>query len=100
MKLGVPVVLLLSNGKEWDSKARVTEWSSIVQGLGPNKTILDRTPQLVDWAHAAGMTVIPYTFRAAAPGRFPDVKAEMDFVLYTLGVDGVFTDNPDLFPRR
>jgi glycerophosphoryl diester phosphodiesterase len=100
MKIGVPVVLLLSNGKGWDSKSRVDEWSGVVQGFGPNKSILDATPQLVEWAHAAKMTVIPYTFRSSSPGRFPDVKAEMDHFLYTLGVDGLFTDNPDLFPRR
>jgi glycerophosphoryl diester phosphodiesterase len=92
--------LLLSNGKGWESAARVTEWKGIVQGLGPNKTILERTPQLVEWAHAAGMTVVPYTFRSSAPGRFASVKEEMDHFLYSIGVDGLFTDNPDLFPRR
>jgi glycerophosphoryl diester phosphodiesterase len=100
MKIGVPVVLLLSNGKGWEAAARVTEWKGIVQGLGPNKTILERTPQLVEWAHAAGMTVVPYTFRSSAPGRFASVKEEMDHFLYSIGVDGLFTDNPDLFPRR
>jgi glycerophosphoryl diester phosphodiesterase len=28
------------------------------------------------------------------------VSAEMEYFLYTLGVDGLFTDNPDRFPRR
>jgi glycerophosphoryl diester phosphodiesterase len=31
---------------------------------------------------------------------FPNVKAEMEHFLYTLGVDALFTDNPDQFPRR
>lgn len=100
MKIGVPVVLLLSNGKGWDSAAKVREWKSFVQGLGPNKSILDTIPKLVEWAHAEGMTVVPYTFRSANTGRHPTVRAEMDHFLYTLGVDGVFTDNPDQFPRR
>jgi glycerophosphoryl diester phosphodiesterase len=100
MKIGVPVVLLLSNGKGWDSAAKVKEWKSFVQGLGPNKSILDTIPKLVEWAHAEGMTVVPYTFRSANTGRHPTVRAEMDHFLYTLGVDGVFTDNPDQFPRR
>lgn len=52
------------------------------------------------WAHAAGMMVIPYTFRAADHPGFPSVTAEMEQYLYTLGVDGLFTDNPDQFPRR
>ena len=51
-------------------------------------------------AHAAGLTVTPYTFRSADTGTFPSVKAEMEHYLYTLGVDALFTDNPDQFPRR
>jgi glycerophosphoryl diester phosphodiesterase len=100
IKIGVPVVLLLSNGKGWESPARVKEWQSLVQGLGPNKSILDANPKLVEWAHAAGMTVIPYTFRAANTGKHASVTAEMGHFLYTLGVDGLFTDNPDQFPRK
>jgi glycerophosphoryl diester phosphodiesterase len=43
---------------------------------------------------------VPYTFRSANAGNYPNVKAEMEHFLYALGVDGLFTDNPDLFPRR
>jgi glycerophosphoryl diester phosphodiesterase len=100
MKIGVPVVLLISNGKGWESPARLKEWKGQIQGLGPSKTILESNPDLVKWAHAEGMTVVPYTFRSANVGKYPSVKAEMEYFLYTLGVDGVFTDNPDLFPRR
>ena len=43
----------------------------------------------------------PYTFRSAHARRFPSrSKAEMEHYLYTLGVDALFTDNPDQFPRR
>lgn len=100
MKIGVPVVLLLSDGKGWDSAAKVKEWKAFVQGLGPAKAIVESNPHLVQWAHAEGMRVIPYTFRSSNPGKYPTVKAEMDYFLYTLGVDGLFTDNPDQFPRR
>jgi glycerophosphoryl diester phosphodiesterase len=100
MKIGVPVVLLLSNGEGWDSPSKVKAWKSFVQSLGPNKAILEKTPKLVEWAHAEGMTVIPYTFRSSSTGKYPSVDAEMDHFLYTLGVDGLFTDNPDRFPRR
>jgi glycerophosphoryl diester phosphodiesterase len=100
MKIGVPIVLLLNSGKGWESAAKVKEWKPFVQGLGPAKAIVDANPDLVKWAHAEGMTVVPYTFRSSGPGRFPNVKAEMEHFLYTLGVDGVFTDNPDQFPRR
>ena len=100
MKIGVPVVLLLSNGQGWESPARVKEWKAYVRGLGPNKAIVADNPEFVAWAHAEGLTVVPYTFRAANTGRFADVAAEMNYFLYTLGVDGLFTDNPDRFPRR
>lgn len=100
MRIGVPVVLLLSNGKGWDSPAAVKAWRPFVQGLGPAKAIIQSNPQLVTWARAEGMMVIPYTFRAANTGTFPSVAAEMEHFLYTLGVDGLFTDNPDRFPRK
>ena len=40
------------------------------------------------------------TFRAAATPGYANVTAEMEHFLYTLGVDALFTDNPDKFPRR
>ncbi|MGQ0735791.1 MAG: glycerophosphodiester phosphodiesterase family protein [Acidobacteriota bacterium] len=100
MRIGVPVVLLVSNGAGWDNPGRIREWSALVQGLGPAKAIVEANPQMVEWAHSAGMTVVPYTFRASNTGRHASVTAEMEHFLYTLGVDGVFTDNPDRFPRR
>jgi glycerophosphoryl diester phosphodiesterase len=100
MKIGVPVVLLISAGDGWDSAAAVKAWKPFVQGFGPAKAIVARNPDFVKWAHAEGMSVVPYTFRASNPGRHANVKAEMDHFLYTLGVDGLFTDNPDQFPRR
>lgn len=99
MKIGVPVVLLIGSPGGWDS-ARVAQWTGVVQGFGPNKGLLLKTPDFVTWAHAQGQTVVPYTFRAAETGTYTSVKAEMEHFLYTLGVDGVFTDNPDQFPRR
>lgn len=100
MKIGVPVVLLVGAAPGWDSPAKVNEWKAIVQGLGPAKDILLKNPNLVKWAHDAGLSVTPYTFREKDAGKFPSVTAEMEHYLYTLGVDALFTDNPDKFPRR
>jgi glycerophosphoryl diester phosphodiesterase len=99
MKIGVPIVLLIGNGAGWDA-ARIDRWKGVVEGFGPAKGIVLKNPQFVAQAHAAGLTVTPYTFRSADPRPFPSVKAEMEHYLYTLGVDAVFTDNPDQFPRR
>jgi glycerophosphoryl diester phosphodiesterase len=100
MKIGVPVVLLIGTAPGWDSRAKVNEWKSIVQGLGPSKDVLVKIPDLVKWAHDAGLTVTPYTFRSRDVKGYADVTAEMSHYLYTLGVDALFTDNPDKFPRR
>ena len=65
-------------------------------GIGPAKTMLERQPELIGWAHDAGLTVHPYTFRAdQVPGRYDSHEAELRRFLFDLGVDGVFTDFPD-----
>ena len=83
-----------------DTEAEVKEIARWATGLGPNKMILDRKREIVGWAHAASMTVTPWTFREKDPAKFPALREEMATFLYTLGVDALFTDNPDQFPRR
>jgi glycerophosphoryl diester phosphodiesterase len=103
MKVRLPIVRLIyaRDAALWDNRAMVVEAKKIgATGLGPSKVVLDRNPQLVEWAHAEGMEVTAYTFRADNPGKFPNVRAEMEYYLYTLGVDGLFTNNPDQFPRK
>lgn len=67
-------------------------------GIGPNRLFIDRDPQIVEAAHAAGLTVVPYTFRQAG-GTREAVAADMRRFVEVFNVDGLFTDNPDLFPR-
>lgn len=100
IRVGVPVVLLIGNAAGWDSADRVQAWKGVVQGFGPSKQLVLGQPDFVRWAQREGLTVTPYTFRSADTGRFASVKEEMEHFLYTLGVDGLFTDNPDQFPRR
>ena len=69
-------------------------------GIGPSKELIHNNPDLVKWAHAVGLSVTVYTFRQSDKTGFTTVKDEMDYFLNTLGVDAVFTDNPDLFPSR
>ena len=58
-----------------------------------------RFTALVANAHAAGLQVHPYTFRRD-PGRVPDYAGDferlLEIFLVDAGVDGVFTDFPDL----
>jgi glycerophosphoryl diester phosphodiesterase len=102
MKIGVPVVLLLDTAKGFETAGQIKAWKGIVQGFGPAKNIVLRNPDFVKWAHAEGMSVTPYTFRAsdAAKSGFKDVAEEMSHYLYTFDVDALFTDNPDKFPRK
>ena len=103
MKLGLPVVYLIyaSDADDWGSRERITAARAAgATGLGPAKAIVLKHPSLVKTAHELGLTVTPYTFRSSNTGKFATVKDEMAHFLYDLGVDAVFTDNPDQFPRR
>jgi glycerophosphoryl diester phosphodiesterase len=102
MKIGVPVVLLLSDDEGFKTAAQIKAWKGIVQGFGPAKNIIWTNPDFVKWAHADGMSVTPYTFRASdtAKAGFKEVSEEMAYYLYKFDVDALFTDNPDKFPRR
>lgn len=97
----VPRILLFDarGAERWSSDAGLDAIAAFATGIGPAKTLLERDATLVRRAHARKLTVIPYTFRSAAIGRFPSVRDEMAHFLTTLGVDGLFTDNPDQFPR-
>ena len=92
------------------------EISEYADGVGPAKNqIVPRTSTntlgtpttLVADAQAAGLLVHPYTFRAentflplelrspAGPAAYGNLFSELE-QFFGLGVDGVFTDNPDI----
>jgi glycerophosphoryl diester phosphodiesterase len=85
--------------EEWLTDEGLKKASRFATGIGPSKLLVDKDPTLVPRAKAVGLTVIPYTFRSSATGRFASVREEMAHFLEIVGVDGLFTDNPDLFPR-
>jgi glycerophosphoryl diester phosphodiesterase len=93
-------LVLLINGEmrtRWLTSAGLAAAKKFASGIGPAKALLDMG--LIREAHALGLTVTPYTFRSANTGSFKTVSEEMSYYLYQLGVDALFTDNPDLFPR-
>jgi glycerophosphoryl diester phosphodiesterase len=98
----VPVVLLIEpeDAPRWSSGERFAAAATYAAGIGPGKAMLDDRPQMVGWAHDAGLRVTPWTFRASSPGRFESVRAEMAYYLAELDVDGVITDNPDQRPHE
>jgi glycerophosphoryl diester phosphodiesterase len=124
-RLQVPLVFLTSAAgtpfndprtyADYLTPAGLKELSAFVDGIGPEKSqIIPRkadgtlgTPtSLVADAHAAGLKVIPYTFRnenqflpaelrvGADPTAYGKAIDEQVTFLRT-GIDGLFTDNPD-----
>lgn len=95
----LPLVLLINEQmrSRWLTVAGLTEAKQFASGIGPAKALLDK--DIVTRAHDLGLSVTPYTFRLRDMGRFKTLPEEMSHYLYDLGVDALFTDNPDLFPR-
>jgi glycerophosphoryl diester phosphodiesterase len=84
----------------WLTDEGLKKVRQFADGLGPAKALLLADPTLASRAHGAGLTLTPYTFRSAGQPAGKTVKEEMSEFLYTIGVDALFTDNPDQFPRR
>ena len=92
--------LFLTEKDDDVTEARIREVATFATSIGPNKGVIARNPEMVKRAHDARLTVTSWTFRAREQTTFPSVRAEMEHFLYTLGIDALFTDNPDQFPRR
>jgi glycerophosphoryl diester phosphodiesterase len=95
----IPRVFLTSRDEDV-TEARIRELAKFSTGIAPEKFVIARHPEIIARAHAAGLTVTSWTFRADEKTSFPSVRDEMSHFLYTLGIDALFTNNPDLFPRR
>ena len=96
----VPRVFLTSKDEDV-TEARIRELAKFATGIAPEKTVIAKHPEMVARAHAAGLTVTSWTFRSDDKDmKYPSVKAEMSHFLYDLGIDALFTNNPDQFPRR
>ena len=95
----IPRVFLTSNDDDV-SEARLRALARFSTGIAPEKFVIARHPDMVARAHAAGLTVTSWTFRSDEKTEYPDVAAEMAHFLYDLGIDALFTNNPDRFPRR
>jgi glycerophosphoryl diester phosphodiesterase len=100
----LPLTFLVSDldadGARWLTDAGLKQVRQFADGLGPAKALLLKDPTLAPRAHSAGLTLTPYTFRSAGTPSGKTVREEMADFLYRIGVDALFTDNPDQFPRR
>ncbi|MFD5230524.1 glycerophosphodiester phosphodiesterase family protein [Streptomyces qaidamensis] len=92
--------------EEMTTPAGLAEIAAYADWIGPDKASLVGTSLVAD-AHAAGLRIGPYTFRAenqflperfrhgSGPNDFGDAFAEYA-LYYRMGVDAVVTDFPDL----
>ena len=79
----LPLHLLFgpADAARWTSDDGLTRARSFATGLSPDKQVVRQDATLVARAHALGLLVTPYTFRASAHAGFVDVTAEMrDFL--------------------
>jgi len=93
----IPVALLVEPD-DWTllrDREHVAAIARFANGLGPGKAIVGDRPEVVEWAHDAGLRVTPWTFRTSAIGNFGTVAAEIEHYLDDLHVDAVITDHPD-----
>jgi glycerophosphoryl diester phosphodiesterase len=122
----LPLIQLLeAGGQPWDFRtmgdlrtyqdlatpAGLAEIAAYADGIGPDKRmIVPRGPDgrlapptsLVADAHAAGLRVHPWTFRADAAFLAPEYGGDGEQEIrqfFQLGVDGLFSDFPDLAVR-
>ena len=64
--------------------------------LSPHKSRIESNPELVDFAHEAGLKVTPYTFRKDdLPEKYKTLEDELYQFYYVYNVDGLFTDFAD-----
>ncbi len=109
MNMNVPLVQLLGTGPRYQEAVTPEGMASIASyanGIGPSMDLVvapDSAPSkpeitdLVQRAHGLGLVVHPYTFRRdSLPVYAADYDELLEIFLKDIGVDGVFTDFPDL----
>ena len=97
----IPTIMLVAGGaaaKGMLTEKGLDEVARFADGIGPSKNLIEANPEIVKWAHDRGLKVHPYTFRV---DQYPERKydsydAELEQFFRHYGVDGLFTDFPDV----
>lgn len=93
-----PMLQLSSASTVWTPE-KLDEVKNHATAIGPNKDAI--TAEVVKAAHAKGLQVVGWTYnKKSLSSGFASIRAEIEHAIYDLGVDGLFTDNPDQFVRR
>lgn len=94
-----------SSGEAWFTAAGMAELAKVADGIGPelsaivsgNSKASRKVTDFVKHAHAAKLTVHPYTLRADDLPKFADSMDDaLDVLVNQAKLDGFFTDFPDL----
>lgn len=95
----LPQVMLVGREEEAErflTQEGLQDVATFADGIGPNKDLIRANPAIVEWAHALGLKVHPYTLRADdLPEGMASHEQEIALYFRELDVDGMFTDFPD-----
>ena len=98
-----PLVQLISDRSMQDALVTdegLDEIAAYAQGIGPHKSRIEADPTLVERAHARGLVVHPYTFRAdVTPDKYASMEDELRVFLSEYNIDGGFVDHTDIMKR-
>ena len=96
------LVQLIGRGQEsLLSEPGLAEVASYASGVGPAIPLLVEDPSRGRAARDHGLELHPYTVSAdRLPEGHEDAGTYMRYLFHDLRATGVFTDNPDLFPRH
>ena len=99
IKSDLPLVLLVSRHElqaEFRTEDGLKTAAAYVNGVGPDKNIIEANPDYVQWAHKAGLVVHPYTIRDDDfPKKYGSASEELKQFFGIYGVDGIFSDFSD-----
>ena len=94
-----PMLWLRNSKLDFNMERLAIAKKSGFSAIGPYKDMV--TKESVKQAHQMGLQVVPYTYSTDnLDKKYTDLTSEMSHALYELGVDGMFTNNPDKFPRQ
>ena len=86
--------------KDLLSDEGLSEVAKYADGIGPVASMLLEDRSRVAAAHTRGLRVHVWFLDKSLPGQFASQSQLDTFLLYECGVDGLFCDRPDQFPRR
>lgn len=95
----IPRVFLTGDDEDVTER-RLQELATFASGIAPEKSVIARHPDMVGRAHTLKLSITAWTFKADEKTPYGNVSDEMAQFLYVWGIDALFTNHPDQFPRR